>query len=120
MMIAFDQRGLKNISGILSGIRMRRDNGIQFICNTVENFLTMMKIRHVRIHLETPMEDAHIESFNSIMKRVVIRRFEFESFKEVESTFGSFVDFYNKERLHRTIGCITPREKNKKSMEKIQ
>jgi putative transposase len=32
MMIAFDQRGLENISSV----RMRSDNGTQFICNTVE------------------------------------------------------------------------------------
>ncbi|MGC8506605.1 MAG: transposase, partial [Thermoplasmata archaeon] len=81
MMIAFDQRGLESISGI----RMRSDNGTQFICNTVENFLSMMNIPHERIHPATPKEDAHIESFNSILEREVIRRFEFESFEEAES-----------------------------------
>jgi len=49
MMIAFDQRGLENISGV----RMRSDNGTQFICNTVENFLSTMNIPHERIHPAT-------------------------------------------------------------------
>jgi len=40
MMIAIDQRGLNSISGI----GMRSDNGTQSICNTVENFLSMMDI----------------------------------------------------------------------------
>ena len=60
MMEAFDKRGLNNISGI----RMRSDNGTQFICNTVESFLSMMNIYHERIHPATPKEDGYIESFN--------------------------------------------------------
>ena len=115
-MIAFDQRGLESISGI----RMRSDNGTQFVCNTVENFLSTMNIPHERIHTATPKEDAHIESFNSILEREVIRRFEFESFEEAKSTIDRFVDLYNNERLHTGIGYITPREMNKKCMEKIQ
>jgi len=63
MMITFVQRGLESISGI----RMRSDNGTQSICNTVENFLSMMNISHERIHPATP-KDAHIESFNWILK----------------------------------------------------
>ncbi|MGC8505640.1 MAG: integrase core domain-containing protein, partial [Thermoplasmata archaeon] len=61
-----------------------------------------------------------IESFNSILEREVIRRFEFESFEEAESTIDRFVDFYNNERLHSAIGYITPREMNQKCIEKIQ
>ncbi|EQD75615.1 transposase [mine drainage metagenome] len=116
MASAFDRRGLENISGI----RMRSDNGTQFICNTVENFLSMMNIPHERIHPATPKEDAHIESFNSILEREVIRRFEFETFEEAESTIIRFMDFYNNERLHTAIGYITPREMNKKCMEEKQ
>jgi len=116
MMTAFDRRGLDRISGI----RMRSDNGTQFICNTVENFLSTMNIPHERIHPATPKEDAHIESFNSILEREVIRRFEFESFEEAESTMVRYVDFYNNERLHTAIGYIAPREMNQKCMEKIQ
>ena len=116
MASAFDRRGLENISGV----RMRSDNGTQFICNTVENFLSMMNIPHERIHPATPKEDAHIESFNSILEREVIRRFEFEMFDETKSTIERFVDFYNNERLHTAIGYITPRERNEKCMEERQ
>jgi putative transposase len=102
---------------------MRSDNGTQFICKTVEDFLSMMNIPHERIHPATPKEDAHIESFNSILEileREVIRRFEFDSIEEAESTVRRFVDFYNNERLHTAIGYITPREINKKCIEKLQ
>ena len=99
---------------------MRSDNDTQFICNTVENFFSMMNIPHERIHPATLKEDAHIESFNSILEREVIRRFEFEMFDETKSTIERFVDFYNNERLHTAIGYITPRERNEKCMEERQ
>jgi len=79
-----------------------------------------MNIPHEKIHPATPKEDAHIESFNSILEREVIRRFEFESFEEAETKINRCVDFYNNEMLHSGIGYITPREMNKKCMERIQ
>ena len=62
-MRAFNHMGLDNIFWV----RMRSDNGTQFICDTVENFLSMMNIPRERIHPATPKEDAHIESFISIL-----------------------------------------------------
>ncbi len=80
----------------------------------------MMNLPHEMIHHATPKEDTHIELFNSILEREVIRRFEFESFEEAKSTIGRYVDFYNNERLHSAIGYITPREMSRKCMERIQ
>ena len=116
MMDAFSNRGLNNISGI----RMRSDNGTQFICNTVESFLSMMNIYHERIHPATPKEDGYIESFNSILEREVIRRFEFDTFVETKAPIKRYIDFYNNERLHSAIGYITPMEMNIKCMEMKQ
>ncbi|MEM0135565.1 MAG: integrase core domain-containing protein [Thermoplasmatales archaeon] len=96
---------------------MRSDNGTQFICNKVENFFSIINIPHERVHPATPKEDAHIESFNSILEREAIRRLEFESFADAESTVRRFVYFYNNERLHTAIGYITLREMNEKCME---
>ncbi len=116
MMIAFDQRGLESISGI----SMRRDNGTRFVCNTVEKFLSMMNIRHERILPKTPKDEAHIESFNSILEIEVISIFVFENFEEAKSSIGRHVDFYNKERLHSYAGYITLKEMNRKYVGGIQ
>ena len=43
----------------------------------------------------------------------MIRKFEFESFEEAESTVDRFVGFHNNERLHSAIGYITPGVMNK-------
>ena len=106
MLHAFHDRGIGNIGNV----RIRNDNGTQLVCRTVENFLSMMNIGHERIHPHTPKEDAHIESFNSILEREVIRRFEFESLGDAEATINRFVEFYNTRRLHSAIGYRTPGE----------
>ncbi len=103
---AFHTRGITEISAV----RLRSDNGTQFVCSKVERLLDMMRIKHERIHPQTPKEDAHIESFNSILEREVIRRFEFSSFEDATATVGRFMEVYNRGRLHSAIGYQTPRE----------
>ena len=40
----------------------------------------------------------------------MIRRFEFSSFEDAESTISRFIEFYNNERLHSAIDYKAPRE----------
>ena len=103
---AFDERGITKIAAV----RLRSDNRTQFVCSRVERLLDLMHSEHERIHPPTPKEGAHIESFNSILEREVIRRFEFSSFEDARSTVERFIDFYNADRLHSAIGYMTPRE----------
>ncbi len=106
MDFAFLDRGVHAISGV----RIRSDNGTQFVSRMVELFLSSQSIEHERIHPATPKEDAHIESFNSILEKEVIRRFEFSSFEDAMGTIFRFIEFYNNERLHSAIDYRAPRE----------
>ena len=106
LMSAFHRRGI----GEIGAVRIRNDNGTQLICRKVEEMLAFMNIAHERIHPATPREDAHIESFNSILEKEVMRRFEFDSFRDAEQAIYRFIDFYNNERLHSGVGYYTPRQ----------
>jgi putative transposase len=112
---AFLDRGIMQIKNV----RIRSDNGTQFVSRIVELFLSSCNIAHERIHPATPKEDAHIESFNSILEKEVIRRFEFSSFEDAENTISRFIAFYNNERLHSAIDYRTPREVYEKWKENI-
>ena len=94
----------------ISKVRIRSDNGTQFVSRTVELFLSSSNIDHERIYPATPKEDANIESFNSILEKKVIRRFEFSSFGDAENTISRFIEFYNNERMHSAIDYKAPRE----------
>lgn len=106
MDFAFMDRGIEAISSV----RIRSDNGTQFVSRIVELFLASSHIEHERIHPATPKEDGFIESFNSILEKEVIRRFEFSSFQDADDTIDRFIAFCNNERLHSAIGYKAPRE----------
>ena len=72
------------------------------------------------VHINaTPKEEARIESFNSILDKEVIRKFEFSSFEDAENTISRFIEFYNNERLHSATDYRTPREVYEKWKENI-
>ncbi len=104
LLSAFHRRGI----GEIGAVRIRNDNGTQLICRRVEEMLAFMNIAHERIHPATPREDAHIESFNSILEKELMRRFEFDSFTHAEQTISRFINFYNNERLHSGVGYYAP------------
>ena len=73
------------------------------------NYSSLSSIAHERILPATPKEDAHIESFYSILEKEVLRA-EFSSFEDAENTIFGFISFYNNERLNSAVDCRTPRE----------
>ncbi len=89
MDFTFLDRGMEAISGV----RIRSDNGTLFVSRMVEMFLSSSGIAHERIHPSPPKEDLHKESFNSILEKEVIRRFEFLSFDDATDTIERFVAF---------------------------
>ena len=112
---AFLDRGIMQIKNV----RIRSDNFTRHVSRIVELFLSSSNIAHERIHPATPKEDAQIESFNSILEKEVIRRFEFSSFEDADNTISRFIEFYNSERLHSAIDYRTPMEVYEKWKENI-
>ena len=112
---AFLDRGIMQIKNV----RIRSDNFTRNVSRIVELFLSSSNIAHERIHPATPKEDAQIESFNSILEKEVIRRFEFSSFEDADNTISRFIEFYNSERLHSAIDYRTPMEVYEKWKENI-
>jgi putative transposase len=100
-----------NLQYGISGVRIRNDNGSQFIANDVKRYLKEMEALQEFTHIATPEENAYIEAFHSIVQREVIKRHEFSSFYEAKTTFQRHLQWYNHERKHCAIGRITPAEK---------
>lgn len=101
-----DERGIVEIAAV----KPRSNNDIQFVCSRVERLLDLKHIVHELVHPLIPKEDADVDSFNSILEREVIWRFEFSSFEDARSTVERFIDFYNADRSQNAIGYTTPRK----------
>jgi transposase InsO family protein len=88
-------------------IRLRTDNGSQFIGEELAELLKGCGIGIEYTHNASPEENGHVESFHSVLERALIRRFEFESMAHLRELMERFFQFYNYERLHSAT-CSRP------------
>lgn len=90
-------------------ITVRSDNGGQFIADDVQSyFKAKTGITQEFTKPATPQQDAHIESYHSIMESAVCQRFEFKDLKDGRKTLEEFREFYNLERIHGGIDFTSP------------
>lgn len=92
------------------GLRIRSDNGPQMSSNRFHFYLKKLeqKLNHEFIPPRTPNRNAYIESFFSIFEKTVIEVRYFKNFADVYEAVYQFVEFYNKRRLHGSIGNLSP------------
>lgn len=89
-------------------ISVRSDNGSQFISSQVREYLKEKQVYQEFTKPATPVQDAHIESYHSIMESAVCQRFEFDNIKDAKQTMEEFRYFYNFERIHGGVGYKSP------------
>lgn len=87
---------------------VRNDNGSQFEASVVRAYLIDKKVQQEFTKPATPEQNAHIESYHSIIESVICNQYEFDTINEAKETFIRFVNFYNYKRIHSGIGYISP------------
>lgn len=95
----------------LKGVIIRNDNGSQFLANQVRSFLIQLEAKQEFTHVATPEENAYIEAFHSILQREFIDRYEISSYFDGKQHLEKYMEWYNYERKHRSLGRITPHQK---------
>jgi transposase InsO family protein len=98
---------LESLPGV-EGLVVRCDNGGQFIAGMVREYLKGKSITQEFTHVGVPEENAHIEAFHSIIEAEVERAYEFDTFEELKETIGRYFRFYNSERIHSSLGYMSP------------
>jgi putative transposase len=96
--------------GLPKSFIVRNDNGSQFIASEVQAYLSKRGVTQEFTKPHTPQQNAHIESYHSIMERAICQRFEFENIEKAKNVMEEFRDFYNFERIHGGIGFMSPYE----------
>jgi putative transposase len=89
-------------------VTIRNDNGSQFIANMVRQLLKRNCILQEFIRPATPQQNGHIESFHSIVRRVITDKFEFEDLHHLRTVLTLFYMFYNQYRIHSSICYLSP------------
>lgn len=103
---AMNNRGLKK-----DGIH-HTDRGSQYISNEYEQLLESLNIKHSYSKKGYPYDNASMESFNAILKKEEVNVSNYETFEEAKLAIFEFIEsWYNNQRIHSTLGYITPNEK---------
>jgi putative transposase len=90
--------------------RLRADNGPQYTSRAFRESMQVFGLRLEHIMYRTPEQNGSIESFHRTLKKEYVWPYEFESFQDAERAIeAAFVD-YNQNRIHSSLGYLTPSE----------
>lgn len=88
------------------------DRGSQYTSNDFENLLLALSIKHSYSKKGYPYDNASMESFNAILKKEEVNVSNYETFNEAKIAIFEFIEgWYNNQRIHSTLGYITPNQK---------
>lgn len=91
-------------------IRVRTDNGPQFISKILRDEITNTGFDQEFIHPGTPQQNAHIEAFHSTLQHIVISQYDLTTLMEAQEVLERFYATYNNVRVMDAIAGCTPME----------
>ena len=92
----------------VSKITVPSDNGSQFVSHLVREHFEAHAIVHEFTRPATPEQNAHIESYHSIVESVICRQYTFTDLRHANDMLTRWVFFYNHDRIHSSIGYTSP------------
>ena len=91
--------------------RIISDNGPQFIANDFKGFIRMMEMTHVKTSPYYPQSNGKLERWHGTIKSECVREHALTSLGQAENIITEYVEYYNQERLHSSIGYVAPVKK---------
>ncbi|MGM0501282.1 MAG: transposase [Bacillota bacterium] len=98
---AADNRNTENLT-------LRTDTGTQFRSRQFQRKLKELDIPHEITTVNTPEENAHIESFHGTLKRSEIYRKHYSNITRFRESIANFIDRHKNRRPYSTVGKIPP------------
>lgn len=96
------------------------DRGSQYTSNNYEKLLESLEIKHSYSKKGYPYDNASMESFNAILKKEEVNVNTYKTFEEARLSIFEFIEsWYNNQRIHSTLGYITPNQKYNQYIESL-
>jgi putative transposase len=89
--------------------RIRSDNGSEFICNVLLNWLPSVGAEPLPVAAGSPWENGYIESFHSRLRDEFLERVEFEDVEDARTKASWYRREYNAVRPHSSLDYATPK-----------
>ena len=96
------------------------DRGSQYTSNNFEKLLETLGIKHSYSKKGYPYDNASMESFNAILKKEEVNVNTYKTAEEARLAIFEFIEgWYNNQRIHSTLGYITPNQKYDQYIENL-
>jgi putative transposase len=97
-----------NVDPLKIQVRIRTDNGSQFIAKRFRERLDDAHISNEYIHPGTPQQNGHIEAFHSTVSNLVCNKYILDTLEQATEIFSRFYDTYNYKRIMKATLYKTP------------
>ncbi len=89
-------------------LNLMSDNGSQPTSMKYQTAVDVLNINHVTTSYSNPKGNADTERFMRTFKEEVVYINEFDSFEEAQDAVDNFMNFYNHDYPHSTLGDLSP------------
>jgi len=86
------------------------DNGTQYVSKDFKSFIKDSGLNHIKTSVAYPQSNGKIERFHRTIKSEKIRVSSFVDIADARDQIDRYIKGYNEERLHSSLGYLTPNE----------
>ena len=105
LQMAIDQASAEELAALIH----HSDRGVQYCCNAYIDLLRKYKINISMTEDYKPTDNAIAERVNGILKtEIIYRERRYKSIDDAKERIGRFIEFYNEQRPHYSIGMKVP------------
>ncbi len=94
--------------GCPEGLLFHSDQGVQYTSYSFRSYLKELEVEQSFSSPGYPYDNAVCESFFHTLKKESLYRQLYKDASELSATLDEYIEFYNEQRLHRTLKMKTP------------
>ena len=96
---------------------LRCDNGPEFIAKIFQQWSKKKRIELKYIQPGKPMQNGYIERFNRFYREDILDAYWFEDLHQIRTLTNKWMEDYNENHPHKSLGGKTPREYRKRNLQ---